>query len=92
VGDRVVLNLVDALICQYQGEQRPLLHYSKVLNEVRASKDPVALDVLSYTELNDQRRTRGMLIMTNGLDLYRNASLLELGVSDVSKVKVERLD
>ncbi|HKX61932.1 MAG TPA: hypothetical protein VJS65_08805, partial [Verrucomicrobiae bacterium] len=31
VGDRVVLNITDALICQYQGEQRTLLHYSTVL-------------------------------------------------------------
>jgi hypothetical protein len=92
LSDRVVLNVVDALICQYQGEQRPLLHYSKVLNEIRVSKDPVALDVLSLAELNKQRRTRNMIVLTNSLDLYQNASLLELGISDPAYIQVERLD
>ena len=52
VGDRVVLNVVDALICQYLGEERGLLHYSTALNELRLSKDPVALDMLSIQELD----------------------------------------
>ena len=92
LGDRVVLSVVDALICQYQGEQRPLLHYSKVLNEIRVSKDPVALDVLSLTELNSQRLARNMVAMTNSFELYQNASLLQLGSSNVANIRVERLD
>jgi hypothetical protein len=89
VGDRVALNIVDALICQYQGEQTLLLHYSTVLNELRFSKDPVALDVLSLQELERQRRAAGMLVRTNSLELFQNASLLELGVSELSKIQVE---
>jgi hypothetical protein len=89
VGDRVVLNIVDALICQYQGEQTLLLHYSTVLNELRFSKDPVALDVLSLQELERQRRAAGMLVRTNSLELFQNASLLELGVSDLPKIQIE---
>ena len=56
VGDRVVLSVVDALICQYQGEERTLLHYSTMLGQLRFSTDPVALDVLSIHELDRQRQ------------------------------------
>ena len=56
LGDRVALNIVDALICQYEGEFHSLLHYSTVLDQLRFSTDPVALDVLSLNELERQRR------------------------------------
>jgi len=44
LSDRVALNIVDALICQYQGEERSLLHYTAALNQLRFSRDPVALE------------------------------------------------
>jgi hypothetical protein len=40
LSDRVILNVTDALVCQYQGEHLPLLHYAKPLNELRFSTDP----------------------------------------------------
>jgi hypothetical protein len=89
LGDRVVLNIVDALICQYQGEQTLLLHYSTPLNELRFSKDPVALDVLSLQELERQRKAAGMLVRTNSLALFQNASILELGTSDLPNIQIE---
>jgi uncharacterized protein (DUF362 family) len=89
--DRVALNVVDALICQYQGNERGLLHYSSVLNELRFSRDPVALDVLSLRELDRQRRAVHSRELRPNLELYQNATLLELGVSDFSKIDVERL-
>jgi hypothetical protein len=90
LGDRVVLNVVDALVCQYAGEERSLLHYSAVLNQLRFSRDPVALDVLSIQELHDQRATTQAPPANANLELYRNASLLELGVSDLKKIDVIR--
>lgn len=87
--DRVVLNIVDALICQYEGQDRGLLHYSTVLNQLRFSKDPVALDVLSVQEINAQRQNAGTEQMRTNIDLYSNASLLELGVSDTNRIHVE---
>jgi len=33
LGDRVVLNIVDALICQYREKQTTLLHYSTTLTK-----------------------------------------------------------
>ena len=89
--DRVVLNIVDALICQYEGEERSLLHYSTVLNQLRFSHDPVALDVLSIQELNAQRQAAQAPPVKVNLDLYENAALLELGVSDLKKIQVLNL-
>jgi hypothetical protein len=91
LGDRVVLNITDALICQYEGGQRGLLHYSTVLNQLRFSRDPVALDMLSIKELDRQRRMAKATTVRPNLELYRNASLLELGVSDLAKMQIETL-
>ena len=90
LGDRVVLNVVDALMCQYEGQQGGLLHYSTVLNQLRFSRDPVALDMLSLQEINRERLIVGALPNTN-TDLYNNAALLEIGVSDIHHIKVETL-
>jgi hypothetical protein len=96
LGDRVVLNITDALICQYQGEQRGLLHYSTTLNELRFSNDPVALDFLSLRELDRTRLASNIPIprdqsFTNQMELLGNASLLELGVSELENINVERV-
>jgi hypothetical protein len=91
LSDHVVLNIVDALICQYEGEERGLLHYSAILNELRFSRDPVALDVLSLQELERQRQAANAPTIKTNLDLYRNAALLELGVSDPKLIQVDRL-
>jgi hypothetical protein len=91
LGDRVVLNIVDALICQYEGEERSLLHYSTPLNQLRFSRDPVALDVLSLRELERQRQGANAPAVKSHLELYSNAALLELGVSDTNRIQVETI-
>jgi hypothetical protein len=92
LGDHVALNIVDALICQYEGEQFGRLHNSVELNQLRFSTDPVALDILSVQEINEQRRRAFTILATrtNRLDLYQNAELLELGASDSRKIDLER--
>jgi hypothetical protein len=97
LSDRVVLNITDALICQYQGEHSSLLHYSTALNELRFSKDPVALDVLSLRELNRLRGLAGApaqrdYSVASQMELLQNAALLELGVADERLIKVERVN
>jgi hypothetical protein len=92
LGDHVVLNIVDAMICQYEGGERGLLHHSAVLNELRVSRDPVALDVLSIHELESQRQRASAPVLKPNLDLYRNAALLELGVCDTNEIQVERIE
>lgn len=91
LADRVVLNIVDALVCQFEGGARGLLHYSTVLDQLRFSRDPVALDVLSIRELERQRRAGSGTFTKPNLELYRNAALLELGVAEPGKIQVDLL-
>lgn len=91
LSDHVVLNIVDALICQYEGSERSLLHYSATLNQLWFSKDPVALDVLSLKELERQRQAQGAPAPKPNPDLYNNAALLELGVSDLKRIDIETI-
>lgn len=93
--DKVVLNVVDALIAQYQGESQPLLHYATALNELRFSRDPVALDILSLKELAGLRELHQITSPTNVTALvdrlYReNAPLLQLGVADPKRIQTDR--
>jgi hypothetical protein len=91
VGDKVVLSIVDGLICQFEGEERTLLHYSTVLGQLRFSTDPLALDVLSIQEIQ-QRRTA-----TQGewpkplMKIYSNCALLELGVDQTNRIDIVRI-
>ena len=88
LGDRVVLNITDALICQYEGGERGLLHYSTMLNQLRFSRDPVALDVLSLLELDRQRQAVHAPAVKPHLQLYSIAALLQLGVNDLKRIDV----
>lgn len=91
LSDHVALNITDALICQYLGEERSLLHYSAILNELRFSRDPVALDVLSLQELDRQRKIAKVTETKFVPDLFNNAALLELGVADLKNIDVTTL-
>lgn len=92
VGDKVVLNVVDALICQYQGEERTLLHYSAALNQLWFSQDPVAVDVLGIQELQRQRRNSGIAEARVSMSIYENAAILDLGVAEPTKLRLERVE
>ncbi len=91
ISDHVILCITDALICQYQGQRDTLLHYSTPLNQLWFSTDPVASDVLAISELDRQRQRFGAPEQKLETDLYKNASLLELGTSDLQKIAVERI-
>jgi hypothetical protein len=89
LSDHVALNITDALICQYQGEQVSLLHYSTELNQIWISNDPVALDTLAIEELDREREVRNIESHGDNPELYQNAALLQLGVGDPAKIKLE---
>jgi len=91
LGERVVLNISDALICQYEGEERGLLHYSVDLNEIRLSHDPVALDMLALQDLERSRKARSQIELPANAELYKNAALMELGVADPKHIDVTTL-
>ncbi len=88
VGDRVVLNITDALMGQYEGGDSVLLHYSTELDQLWFSGDPVALDTMAINELDRERQSTGDIGFTPDLEIYTNAVLLELGVDDPSKITV----
>jgi len=90
VGDKVALCITDALISQYEGTERSLLHYSEARNEIWAGKDPVALDVLAIRELDLRRPIAISPKLKGRMEIYSNAALLELGVNDVKRIEVER--
>ena len=96
VGEKVVLNITDGLICQYHGESQGLLHYAVMLNELRFSKDAVALDYLSLRDMEQIRTSAHSSVpressLTNQVELVNNASLLELGTSEMTDIKIERI-
>jgi hypothetical protein len=91
LGDRVVLNITDALIGQYEGGSRSLLHYSAVPGQLWFSHDPVALDILAIQELARERRAAGAPQVKPKLDIYANANLLQLGENKLEKIRVEKI-
>jgi uncharacterized protein (DUF362 family) len=88
LSDHVVLNITDALIGQYQGEQQSRLHDSTELNQIWFSKDPVALDALAVQELDREREMMKVPSPGDNPALFQNAALLELGVCDLSKIRL----
>ncbi len=89
---RLVMAVSDALICQYRGEELTLLHYTIPLNELRFSKDPVALDALALADVEHARaaaKVEGERKMK--IELYNNAELIELGVADLSRIDITRV-
>lgn len=88
LGNHVVLSIVDALVCQYQGEQLSLLHYSTILNQLWFSKDPVALDALSEKEVERQRTLAHFTEDKIDGSMLDYASQLQLGVSDPRQIQV----
>ena len=89
--DRVVLNITDALIGQYEGGTRSLLHYSAVPGQLWFSHDPVALDILAIQELARERRAAGAPQLKPRLELYANANLLQLGENKLENIRVQKI-
>ena len=88
LGDRLVLNITDALFCQYLGQSKCLLHYTASLGQLRFSTDPVALDVFSIEELKRHRKRLEVDYSPPDSALYKNAALIQLGVSDPARREV----
>lgn len=91
IGDRVVLHVTDALLAQYQGGPAGYLQFSSVRDELWFGHDPVALDTLALKELMLQRRLLNAPPMPTNFAIYTNAVLLQLGVDDPSRIRVERV-
>ena len=91
VGDRVVLNVTDALLGQYQGGPASFLQFASVLDQIWLSRDPVALDTLALKELARQRRLFSVPPPKLNYQLYTNAVLLQLGLNDPARIQIEKV-
>jgi hypothetical protein len=91
IGDRVVLNVTDALLAQYEGGPQGYLQFSVVRDEIWLGSDPVALDTMALKELMLQRQLLNAPVLPTNFAIYTNATLLELGVNDPSRIKMEKV-
>jgi hypothetical protein len=91
VGDHVVLNVTDALLGQYQGGPASFLQYATVLDQIWLSHDPVALDALALRELARERKVADIPPPKTNYQIYTNAVLLQLGVSNPSRIQIEKV-
>jgi hypothetical protein len=90
LSDKVALNIVDALICQYRGEEFTRFNYATPLNQLWFSRDPVAVDALAIQELGRHRADQKSSKST--LQIYSNAELMDLGVANTNRIRIERLE
>jgi hypothetical protein len=90
IGDRVVLNVTDALLLQYEGGPQGYLQFTQIRNELWLGHDPVALDVMALKELMLQRRLAEAPPQPTNFAIYTNAALLQLGVNDPARIQVEK--
>lgn len=90
---RIAFGVSDALVCQYRGEEATRLHNATMLNSLRFSRDPVALDVLAIADIENARgKAPGEGGPRTRSEIYSNAELLELGVADLKRIDVKRVD
>jgi hypothetical protein len=83
----------DALICQFRGEDTTLLHYARAMNEIRFSKDLVALDALALADIEKARKDNPLgADKVSGADLFANAELIEMGVATRERIDVRRVN
>ena len=92
IGDRVVLNVTDSLIGQYQGGPSGYLQYSTVLQQIWFSHDPVALDVLSLKELARERKAVDVPRPCRPtFEIYTNATYLQLGIYNPGQFQIDKV-
>jgi len=91
VGDKVVLNITDALLGQYQGGPANYLQYSTILQQIWFSRDPVALDTLGLKLLAREREAADVLPVPSNFEIYTNAALLQLGLSNPAQFQIEQV-
>ena len=89
VGDRTALYVTDALLGQFQGGPAGYLQYSTVLQQLWFSHDPVALDTLALKELARERDHFAAAPAKSNFEIYTNAALLQLGISNPARFQIE---
>ena len=91
IGDHVALLITDALLVQYQGGPASYLQFSRPRSELWFSRDPVALDTIAIKELAKERKRLDLPPVNFNLQIFQNAALLQLGISDTSRIMIEKV-
>jgi Domain of unknown function (DUF362) len=92
VGDKVVLCVTDALLGQYEGGPENYLQYATIRQQLWFSRDPVALDTLALKELSRERKLAEVTPLPSNFEIYTNATLLQLGISDPAKIQLQAIN
>lgn len=94
IRDKVVLNICDALKGCFNGGPGANPQFFCNYNSILVATDPVALDRVSYDIVADKRIAEGVQKSKapQSLTFLTLAARLELGVSDIDKIKLTTID
>lgn len=91
VGPKVAINIVDGLVAQYAGGPQSQPLYSEHHATIYASKDPVALDSIILSKL-EQWRKRGSFPAIGQMAAYvQAAAMIGLGNESPSQIRIQNV-
>ncbi len=92
IKDKLRLVLADALTAQYQGGPAQVVAHQWRPAQILAAKDPVALDRIAQTLIEDQRKKHGMTSLKESMrppKWLKTAAELGLGENRLEKIKLK---
>jgi hypothetical protein len=92
IGKKVVLNIMDGLIAQYAGGPQSQPNYAVHHATLLASKDPVAIDVLTLRQIEEWRANARLPSLAPLATHILFAGQLGIGCSDLARVEVRNAD
>jgi hypothetical protein len=91
IGKKVVFNLMDGLIAEYAGGPQSQPNWALHHATLYASKDPVALDAVALTRLQEWRKRASLPPIGRTADYIRAAAELGLGNSAVDRIEIKNV-
>jgi hypothetical protein len=93
VRDKMVLNVTDGLIGQYDGGPMPVAKFTYNYNRLFFATDPFALDMICHNLMVEKRKEMGVKVNEHPrfTEYLRYAEKLGLGVVDSAKLKHRKI-
>ena len=85
------LHITDALLCQFHHGDQSRPDFATALNELWFSRDPVALDTLSYELIAQLRSSLKLPVRSNPRKLLRYASKMTLGTDSPQSMEINTI-
>ena len=85
------LHITDALLCQFHHGDQSRPDFATALNELWFSRDPVALDTLSYELIAQLRSSLKLPVRSNPRELLRYASKMTLGTDSLHSMEINTI-